>query len=69
MRKHREIKLIITETRQNLFSDYLLAIGMKITQILCLGVSILVINKIVMYEICYDYMKQKTWRKKFVTNI
>ena len=31
----------------------------------CINIS----NKIVMYEICYDYMKQKMWRKKFVTNI
>ena len=51
-----------------LFSEYLLAIEMKKTQILMnkpvyLGLSILEISKIVMYEFWYDYLKPKYGEK------
>ena len=76
VRKHRDIKLVTTKWRRSYliskqnchtnkkFSDNLLAIEIKITQILInkpvyLGLSILEISKIVMYEVLYYYVKPK----------
>ena len=76
VRKHRDIKLVTTKKRRNylvsepnfhttkLFSENLLAIEMKKTQILVnkpvyLGLSILELSKIVIYEFWYDYVKPK----------
>ena len=74
MRKHRSIKLVTTERRKNylisepyfhttnFFTENLLAIEMRKTQILMnkpvyLGLSILYLSKTVMYEFWYDYVK------------
>ena len=76
MRKHRDIKLVITEKRRNqlvtepnyhaikCFSENLLAMEMKKRKVkmnkpIYLGLSILEISKILMYEFWYDYMKPK----------
>ena len=76
VRKHRDIKLVITDKRRNQlvlepnyhttkwFSEKLLAIEMKKTKIkmnkpVYLGLSILEISKILMYEFWYNYMKPK----------
>ena len=65
--KHRDIEIVATEARRNylvsepnyhitkFFTENLLAIEMKITEMLlnkpvCLGLSILVLSKILMYE-------------------
>ena len=69
MRKHRDIKLVTTgEKRIKLvsepnyhatkqFSEYLLAIEMN--KPVFIGMSILDINKILMYEFWYDYLRPK----------
>ena len=51
--------------QQKNFSENLLAIGMKKTQIFMKkpGISILYVSKIVMYEFLYDYMKPKYGEK------
>ena len=76
VRKHRNIKLLITERRRNclvlepnyhttkLFTENLLAVEMKTTQILMnkpvyLGLLILDLSKTVMYEFWYYYVKPK----------
>ena len=76
VRKHRNIKLVTTERRKNylvsepyfhttnFFTENLLAIEMRKTQILMnkpvyLGLSILDLSKTVMYEFWYDYVKPK----------
>ena len=76
VRKHRDIKLVTTEKRRNylmsepcyhttkIFTEYLLATGMKKTQILMnkpvyLGLSKLELSKILTYEFWYDYIKPK----------
>ena len=76
MRKHRDIKLVATEKRRNymvsepnyhttnIFSEDLLAIEMRKTQMLMnkpvyLGLSILELSKVVMYEFWFDYVKPK----------
>ena len=76
VRKRRNIKLVTTERRRNclvsepnyhttkFFTENLLAIEMRITQILMskpvyLGLSILDLSKTVMYEFWYDYVKPK----------
>ena len=70
VRKHRDIKLVTTEKRNYLvlelnyhatkfFTEYLLAIEMKKTQIL----SILQLSKILMYEFGFDYVKPKYGEK------
>ena len=75
IRKHREIKLITTDKKRsklvsepnyhiiNLISKDLSIIEMKKTKVkmnqLCLGLSILEISKILMYEFWYDYMRPK----------
>ena len=76
VRKDREIKLVATERRRNylvsepnfhtknFFTENLLAIEMKITEILmnklvCLGLSILELSKILIFEFWYDYVKPK----------
>ena len=71
LRKHRDIKLVATETRNYLvskpnchitfFKKDLLAIEMKKPEILMkkpvfLGLLILEFSKILMYEFCYDYI-------------
>ena len=80
VRKHRDIKLVTTEKRRNslasepnyhtakFFTEHLLAIEMKKTQILMnkcvyLGLSILELKKTVMYELWYDYVKPKYGQK------
>ena len=69
IRKHREIKLVTTDKKRsklvsepnyhtiNLISEDLSIIEMKKT--IYLGLSILEISKILMYEFWYDYMKPK----------
>ena len=76
MRKHRDIKLVTIERRKNdlvsepdyhttkFFTEYLLPIKMKKTQILMnkpvyLGLSILELSKMLMYEFLYDYVAAK----------
>ena len=76
LRKHRNIKLVTTERRRNylvsepnyyttkFFTEYLLAIEMKKTEILMnkpvyLGLSILKLSNILMNKFWYDYVKQK----------
>ena len=76
VRKHRTIELVTAERRSNylvselnyhttkFFTENLLAIEMRITQILMnkpvyLGLSILDLSKTVMYEFWYDYVKPK----------
>ena len=75
MRKHRNIKHIIQKKKKLLavrknhqttkfFTENLLAMEMKKIQILMnkpvsLGLPILELSKILMYEFCYDYVKPK----------
>ena len=79
LRKDRDIKLVITERRRNSlvsepnfnttnFSQKLLAIEMEKTEILMnklvyLGLSILKLHKILIYEFWYDYVKPKYCEK------
>ena len=79
LRKHRDIKLVTTEERNNYLlseSNYYItrffsnfsAIEMKrtltvINKPVDLGLSILEISKLVMYEFWYDYMKPKYGEK------
>ena len=80
LRKHRNIKLVTTERRRNylvsepnyyitkLFTEYLLTIELKKTEILMnkpvyLGLSILKLSKILMYKFWYDYVKPKYGEK------
>ena len=80
MWENRDTKLVTTERRRNylvsepnchntkLFTEHLLAIEMKKTEILInkavyLGLSILKLSKILMYEFWYDYVKQKHGEK------
>ena len=73
MRKHRYIKLVTTEGRRNyhvrkFFTEYLLAIEMKKTEIIMnkpvyLGFSLLELSKILMYKFWYDYVKPKYGKK------
>ena len=74
-RKHNDTKFITEARRKYLmtlsnyhttkvYSDHLLAIEMKRTPILlnelvCLGLLVLQLSEIVMYEFCYDYVKLK----------
>ena len=74
-RNHRDIKLVTTEKRRRLISepnchshkkvsDHLMVIEMKkarvkMTKSLYLGMSILDVSKILLYEFWYDYIKQK----------
>ena len=76
VRKHRNIKLVITERRryqnqttkqQNFFLKFISNRNEK-TQILTnksisLGLSILELGKIVMYAFCYEYVKPKYCEK------
>ena len=55
--------------QQIFFSKNLIAIEVKKTQTfmnqpVCLGLSILEISKILMYELCYDYIKSKYEKAK-----
>ena len=76
VRKHRDNKLVTTNTRRNqlvsepnyhttkYFSENLIAVEMKKTKAkmnkpIYLGMSILDISKILMYEFRYDYIKPK----------
>ena len=80
VRKYGDIKLVTTEKRRNhlvsepnyqttkLFTEKLLAIEMKKTQIIMnkpayLGLSILDLGKTVMYECWCDYVKPKYGEK------
>ena len=73
VRKHKNIKLVTTERRRNylvsepnyyttkFFTEYLLAIEMKKTQIIMnkpvyLGLSMLELRKILIYAFLYDYV-------------
>ena len=76
IRKHRDIKIVITNKKNNklvsepnyhkmnYISEYLSIIEMnkmkvKMNKPIYLGLSILDISKILMYEFWYDYMKPK----------
>ena len=75
VRKHRDIKLVAADKRNQLasepnyhaikgFSENLVAIEMKKTEVkmnkpVYLGFSILEISKTLMYEFWYDYIKPK----------
>ena len=71
VKKHRDIKLVTTERRRNylvsepnypitkFFTENCLAIEIKKTEILMNKLSILELNKILMYEFWYDYIKPK----------
>ena len=76
VRKHRDIKLVITDKKRrkvvsepnyhlmNYITEDLSIIEMKITKVkmnkpIYLGLSILEISKLLMYEFWYDYMKPK----------
>ena len=73
VRKHKNIKLVTTERRRNylvsepnyyttkFFTEYLLAIEMKKTQIIMnkpvyLGLSMLELRKILIYAFWFDYV-------------
>ena len=80
VRKHRDIKPVIAERRKNhlvsepnyhttkFFSEHLLAVEMKkqilINKPVYLGLSILELSKILMYEFWYDYVKPKYGKKQ-----
>ena len=69
LRKHRNIHFVTTGKRRNydesepnddvkkLFTEYILAIEMKKPKLVYLGLSIPELNKILMYEFWYDYVK------------
>ena len=73
VRKHRNIKLAITEKRNYLisktnyhttkfFTENLLAVEIEETQIhrnkpVYLGMSVVELSKTVMYKFCYDYVE------------
>ena len=74
VRKHSDIKLVITAKRRNqlvsepnyhtkkYFSEKLLAMKktkIKLNKAVCLGMSIFGISKTLMYEFWYDYRKPK----------
>ena len=74
VRKHRHLKFATRERRRNYlvsepnygttkpFTEHLLAIEMKKSEILeplYLGLSILELSKVSMYELWYDYAKPK----------
>ena len=71
VRKHRDIKLVKTDHKRNelvsepnyhtmnLISENLSIIEMKKNKPIYLGLSILEISKIIMYEFWYDYVKKK----------
>ena len=71
VKKHRDIKLVTTERRSNylvsetnyhitkFFTENCLAIEIKKTEILMNKLSILELNKILMYEFWCDYIKPK----------
>ena len=69
VRNHRDIKLVTSDTRRkrlvsepNYHSDHLMAIEMKkkrVKMIKSLGMSILDITKILMFEFWYDYIIPK----------
>ena len=61
VRKYRDIKLITTEERMIYLKKffYLLAIEMKKNKPVYIGLSMLEISKIVMYEFWCDYVKPK----------
>ena len=79
VRKHGDIKLVTTERRRNylvsepnyhtikLFTENLLAIEMKkkivMNKRVYLGLSILELNKILIYKFWYDYVKPKYGEK------
>ena len=71
VRKHRDIKLVTTEERRSylkVIPENLLALEMKKTQIFMnkpvyIGLLMLEISKIVMYEFWYDYVKPKNGEK------
>ena len=80
VRKHRDIKPVTTERTKNylvsetnyhtrkFFTEHLLAIEMKKTEILMnklayLGLSILELNKILKYQFWYDYVRSKYGEK------
>ena len=79
--KHRDIKLVTTESRRKhlvsernyhtskIFTENFLAIEMKKTESLLsitvyLGILILELSKILMYEFWYDYVKANMVRKQ-----
>ena len=81
LRKHRDIKLVTTGRRRNnlvlepnyhttkFFTEYLVAIQMKKTQILMnkpayLGLSIQELSEILLYEFWYDYVKPNMVKKQ-----
>ena len=66
-RKYRDIKLITTEARRSYLSYLDLQILMDKT--FSLGLSILEISKIVIYEIWWEYLKPKYDQKKCLMNI
>ena len=80
VRKHRDIKLVTTKRRRNylisepnyhtakFFPEHLLAIETKkqivMNKLVYLGLSILELNKILMYDFWYDYVKPKYGEKQ-----
>ena len=73
MRKHRDIKFVTTERRRNyvesepnyharkFFTEHLL--GIEMNKPVYLGLPILELSKILMFEFCYDYVKPKYGEK------
>ena len=64
VKKYRYMKVVTKVSYKKSFSKSLLGIEMKTTKILrnkpvYLGLSILEISKIVMYELWYNYVKPK----------
>ena len=80
VRKHRDIKLATTEGRRNylvsetnhhttkFFTEHLLAKEMKkkttVNKSVYLGLSILELSNILVYEFWYDYVKPKYGKKQ-----
>ena len=68
LRKNRDIKLLKTKRRTKIFPEHLLAMVMKQKQIVMnkpvyLGLSILELSKMLMYEFWYDYIKPEYGKK------
>ena len=71
VRKHRDIKLATTERRSNylgseynylttkFFTENVLSIEILMSKTVYLGLSILDLSKILIYEFWHDYVKQK----------
>ena len=66
VRKHREIKLLMTERRRNFLAsepNYDTTLETRMNKPVYLGLSILEFSKILIYEFWYNYLKPKYGEK------